>query len=161
MTEKRKPGRPSKSEAGPSTRNLTFRTRDDLRDRLSKAAAAAGRSVSEEIEFQLNRNLTADDTVDRMLGGSETALNLRVMAFIVQMIEQRTGKRFSEDAFTCEAVKFALHQSVDAQFIAGTPQEPLEASDDLKVAAVEFGRVVLGSFIKGLGEYAKGNQARS
>jgi len=36
--------------------NLTFRTRDELRERLEKAAAASGRSVSEEIEYRLNRD---------------------------------------------------------------------------------------------------------
>ena len=38
--------------------NLTFRARDQLRTALESAAAASGRSVSEEIEFRLNRDFS-------------------------------------------------------------------------------------------------------
>jgi len=41
-------------------RNLTFRTRDDLRDELERLAAASFRSVSEEIEFRLRRDIAGE-----------------------------------------------------------------------------------------------------
>jgi hypothetical protein len=49
----KKRGRPSKWSDGPSSRMLTFRTRDGLRERLQLAAGKSGRSVSEEIEYRL------------------------------------------------------------------------------------------------------------
>ena len=55
---KRKPGRPplpdSERKGGA---NLTFRARAGLRERLAAEAAKSGRSMSEEIEFRLNRDL--------------------------------------------------------------------------------------------------------
>jgi hypothetical protein len=52
----RRPGGQPKPLAQRKRNNLTFRTRDELRERLEKAAAASGRSVSEEIEYRLNRD---------------------------------------------------------------------------------------------------------
>jgi hypothetical protein len=40
--------------------NLTFRTRDQLRDQLERAAAATGRSISEEIEYRLTSSFSHD-----------------------------------------------------------------------------------------------------
>lgn len=37
-------------------RNLTFRVRDQMRVDLGRAARAAGRSISEEIEYRLERS---------------------------------------------------------------------------------------------------------
>lgn len=58
MQRKRKPGGQPKPEGERKRNNLTFRVRDALRARLEEAAAAAQRSVSEEIEFRLNRDFS-------------------------------------------------------------------------------------------------------
>ncbi|WP_426615406.1 Arc family DNA-binding protein [Bradyrhizobium sp. McL0616] len=49
----KKAGRPALDEAERKTVNFTFRSRAELRDKLSEAAAASGRSISEEIERRL------------------------------------------------------------------------------------------------------------
>lgn len=54
--EKRKRGGQPKPAAARKRNNLTFRTRDDLRERLERAAERSHRSVSEEIEFRLLRD---------------------------------------------------------------------------------------------------------
>jgi hypothetical protein len=41
--------------------NLTFRTRDQLRAQLERMATAAGRSISEEIEYRLTLSFSHDD----------------------------------------------------------------------------------------------------
>lgn len=52
----RKRGGQEKAPAERKRNNLTFRTRDRLYERLEQAAAASGRSVSEEIEHRLEHS---------------------------------------------------------------------------------------------------------
>lgn len=54
--KKRKRGGQPKPAAARKRNNLTFRTRDDLRERLERASGRSNRSVSEEIEFRLLRD---------------------------------------------------------------------------------------------------------
>jgi len=58
-------GRPAKAPMERKRRNLTMRVRDALRDSLGAAAAASGRSLSEEAEFRLEQSFMADDIVER------------------------------------------------------------------------------------------------
>ena len=52
-TTKRKRGRPRKPDREKRRNNVTIRMRDFLKERLQKSALESGRSLSEEIEFQL------------------------------------------------------------------------------------------------------------
>ncbi|MCG2665893.1 Arc family DNA-binding protein [Bradyrhizobium sp. GCM10023182] len=47
-------------EAEKKGRNFTFRSRGDMHERLSEAAAATGRSISEEIEARLAQSFEAE-----------------------------------------------------------------------------------------------------
>ena len=58
--QRRRDGR-RKPAAARKRNNLTFRTRDQLRDQLERVAAAAGRSISEEIEYRLTLSFSHDD----------------------------------------------------------------------------------------------------
>jgi hypothetical protein len=64
---KKRRGRPALPEAERRSRNLTFRSRRNLRKKLQEAAAANGRSVSEEIEWRLDRSFDHDE----IFGGAE------------------------------------------------------------------------------------------
>jgi hypothetical protein len=67
---KRRRGGQPKPAAQRKRNNLTFRVRDQLRERLEKAAAANDRSISEEIEHRLNRDFGWEATksdIDEML----------------------------------------------------------------------------------------------
>ena len=55
---KRKRGGQPKPPSERKRNNLTFRARDQLKTALESAAAVSGRSVSEEIEFRLNRDFS-------------------------------------------------------------------------------------------------------
>lgn len=63
---RRRIGRPPKSPEGRATNNLTFRTRGSLRDKLAEAAVKAKRSISEEIEYRLDRSFEQDDAIDQL-----------------------------------------------------------------------------------------------
>src|SRR5262245_2771337 len=60
-------GRPPKPEGDRKTTNFTFRGRPQLRERLGAAAAASGRSSSEEIEYILNRHFEFEN-LEKHLG---------------------------------------------------------------------------------------------
>src|SRR4051812_43148904 len=58
MTAKKPRGRPALDPTEKKRKNFTFRGTDQLHEELSKASAASGRSVSEEIEARLNESFT-------------------------------------------------------------------------------------------------------
>lgn len=60
MEKKRRRGRPRKQAALRKRNNLTFRTRDGLREQLEKTAKENGRSISEEIEHRLQMSFHHD-----------------------------------------------------------------------------------------------------
>jgi hypothetical protein len=67
-TEKKRPrGRPPVSEAERRVRNITFRSRGDMYEKLSEAAANHARSISEEIEGRLAKSLENDKYGDPSL----------------------------------------------------------------------------------------------
>src|SRR5712692_9935443 len=53
---KRRKGRPPVPPEARRSRNFTFRSREALHQQLGAAAKIAGRSISEEIEFRLERS---------------------------------------------------------------------------------------------------------
>ena len=62
MAQESKRGRPPKFAPGERTRGpLTIRLRDQVRQELEGAAAAAGRSLSEEIEYRLELSFNRRD----------------------------------------------------------------------------------------------------
>jgi hypothetical protein len=63
-TPKKRIGRPPKPAAERKERNFTFRTRPELRAQLTEAAAKSGRSISEEIEYRLDRTFMTDELSD-------------------------------------------------------------------------------------------------
>src|SRR5262249_62082990 len=56
MAAKKRIGRPSKAKEERKAVTFTIRSRGQMRERLQAAAITAGRSISEEIEFRLERS---------------------------------------------------------------------------------------------------------
>lgn len=54
MTQKRKRGRPKKSDDSAKRYPLGMRTTREIRKKIEKAAKASGRSLSAEVEFIIN-----------------------------------------------------------------------------------------------------------
>jgi predicted HicB family RNase H-like nuclease len=61
MAAKKRIGRPPKAEEDRKAVNFTFRSRGQMRERLQAAAIAVGRSISEEIEFRLERSFWQEE----------------------------------------------------------------------------------------------------
>jgi uncharacterized protein (DUF1778 family) len=101
-------GRPRKApvqgERHPVTVRLTAETKRDLEE----AADSSGRSLSQEIEVRLEHSFS----IDRMLGGGDTAMLLRALAGVVWIVEQHYGQKWNTNDITAAAVKAAIDHSV-------------------------------------------------
>jgi hypothetical protein len=81
MTRKKpRMGRPPRHAGERLSKNRTFRVRGELDDRLQTSANKSGRSVSEEIEYRLERSYQIDD------------LNQDMKAAIKEAIEESWAK---------------------------------------------------------------------
>ena len=61
MVAKKRIGRPPKANEDRKALNFTFRSRGQMRERLQTAAIASKRSISEEIEFRLERSFWQEE----------------------------------------------------------------------------------------------------
>jgi hypothetical protein len=61
MVAKKRIGRPPKANEDRKAVNFTFRSRGQMRERLQTAAIASSRSISEEIEFRLERSFQEEE----------------------------------------------------------------------------------------------------
>jgi Arc-like DNA binding domain len=98
-------GRPPKPAEDRKAVNFTFRSRRQMRERLQKAAALSGRSISEEIEDRLNQSFKQDD-FEQVLGQE-------------QLLWARYGKVI--DRIVEQAVRRAVKKTV--AFVAGESDE--------------------------------------
>jgi hypothetical protein len=103
----RKPprGRPPRHQGERLSKNRTFRVRGGLDEKLQAAAAASGRSVSEEIEFRLDQSFDRDAFIGLVLGGDENAKVLRTIALVMKL-ESRNG-HWLKDMKAVETVGWA------------------------------------------------------
>ena len=92
-TTKRKRGRPRKPDSEKRRNNVTIRMRDSLKRRLKESAVDAGRSLSEEIEFRLERIFVERD----FFGGDMGYESARLLFATIKMYEDRSGKSWRDD----------------------------------------------------------------
>ncbi len=102
-TTKKKRGRPRKPDSEKRRNNVTIRMKDDLKRRLEEAADSQGRSLSEEIEFSLERRFLEEAAY----GGKELNGLLMLMVGAAEIIQARTGKSWSSDWETSVKVRAA------------------------------------------------------
>jgi hypothetical protein len=112
------PGRPPRHPGERLSKNRTFRVRGGLDEKLQAAAAASGRSVSEEIEFRLDQSFDRDAFIGLVLGGDENAKVLQSIATVMKL-ESHNG-HWLKDVNTSETVRRAVN------FVIGKFAEPYE-----------------------------------
>jgi hypothetical protein len=100
-------GRPPRHQGERLSKNRTFRVRGSLDEKLQAAAAASGRSVSEEIEFRLDQSFDRDAFIGVLLGGDENAKVLQSIAMVMKL-ESRSG-HWLKDANTANTVRKAVN----------------------------------------------------
>ena len=112
------PGRPPRHPGERLSKNRTFRVRGGLDERLPAAAAATGRSVSEEIEFRLDQSFDRDAFFGLVLGGDENAKVLQSIATVMKL-ESYKG-HWLKDVETSDTVRRAVN------FVIGQFAEPYQ-----------------------------------
>ena len=96
-------GRPALKLGSPKRSSFNTRLRTEIKQQLETEAQIAGRSLSEEIEFRLERSLQQEaDSGGRQLHGL-----LRLLVGVAEIIQERTGKSASNDWKTGLAVGHA------------------------------------------------------
>ena len=92
-TTKQKRGRPRKPDSEKRRNNVTIRMRDSLKRRLKESAVDAGRSLSEEIEFRLEKIF-----VERVFFGGDMGYEGACLLFAtIKMYEDTSGKSWRDD----------------------------------------------------------------
>src|SRR5262249_761085 len=137
MAATKRIGRPPKAKEDRKAVNFTFRSRDQMRERLEAAAAASGGSISEEIEFRLNQSFDEERLSAAFLGGNDTAKALQLIANVMRL-ETAAGTPWSKDQEKAEAVQTATNL-----IIAGTAGLPVVrefVSDVIDLRPSERGR---------------------
>jgi hypothetical protein len=97
-------GRPPIPEEERRSRNLTFRSRGKLHEQLQAAAAASGRSISEEIERRLDQSFWYDDVV----GSAEIAELAREAIVCAAGIKKNSSEGLEADNRARDVLRAAL-----------------------------------------------------
>ena len=154
---KRKRGRPPRSPEGKATRNLTFRTRDSVRERLEASAAAADRSVSEEIEIRLAKSYEPQ-TGRWTSGAEETELLVRMFAGSALMLEMVRPASWLEDKEHRQDLRDAfdtLLTTIAAKVGEQSEDEPKSAVEKVTAALARqqfsYGKTLAEGILKGVG----------
>jgi hypothetical protein len=90
--------------------NVTIRLRDGLKSAVQEAGSAEGRSLSEEIEYRLERSFLVEDHLAVIAGDPATAVFVREMLEVKRLIETEQGKSVWDDFECHEAMKAALNE---------------------------------------------------
>lgn len=88
---KKAPGRPARHSGEKLSKNRTFRVRGQLDDQLAVAAERSGRSVSEEIEYRLDRSFENQLALEQALNlafGSAISGHLMIVGDIMRTTAQ-------------------------------------------------------------------------
>lgn len=112
QTAKAREGKPGPKPRGPyhyKRKTLTTRVTEGTRQRIEGDAVASGRSLAQEVELQLERSPSA-----AVLGSKETYGLLRLLAAAAEIIEAKTGKSWSSDWDTFQAVQAAWRKLIPA-----------------------------------------------
>ncbi|TIW73405.1 MAG: hypothetical protein E5V58_10905 [Mesorhizobium sp.] len=80
-----KRGPKPKPNAGPSV-VFSSRMAPELKAKLEEAAAARGRTLSDEIQMRLRRTFIDDEKIEEIFGDRETYMLLRVVALAIQLV---------------------------------------------------------------------------
>ncbi len=128
-------------------KTLTTRITNKTRENLDAAAKATDRSLSQEIEFRLERSFLQDEADERVrettleviydsFGGEKTFRVMSLLASMVQVVEQRTGKSYFEDPDTNIKANNMISEAINRYGPAKTDEVPsaFEAIDRKKAA---------------------------
>ena len=104
---RKKRGRPP-LKGQPKRSSFNTRIRTELKERLESAAGDAGRSLSEEIEFRLERSFREDDARVQEFGGRWAYELFRLLAAAARNVSARMGEDWLENEQAYDQVRLAI-----------------------------------------------------
>lgn len=113
MAEPKRRGRPPKPAAQVKRANLTFRTRDELREMLVESAKRSQRSLSEEVEYRLEQSMSGEEALLDNLGGPNTKRVLRPLLIFFELLHMRE-KDWVTDGEVAKTLGDSIKLIVDA-----------------------------------------------
>jgi DNA-binding CsgD family transcriptional regulator len=84
---------------------VSFRTTEEMRDQLERAASASGRSITQEIEHRLEQSFREEDLLSRYFGSDEAIELLKELSLIINHQMIRSGRSWRDDHATREAIR--------------------------------------------------------
>ena len=116
-------------------KTLTTRITNKTRENLDAAAKATDRSLSQEIEFRLERSFLQDEADARVreatldgiwdsFGGIKIFRIMRLMASMIQAVEHTTGKTWLKDHKTRILVNSVLSEAINKFWPVATNKVP-------------------------------------
>lgn len=103
MVQKR--GRPPLPPGEGKKVPLNMRTTRKVRDRLEAAAIDTGRSLTQEVEYRLQRSFEDEDAIFESFSGEHTYRLMKLLGAAVGVTENTTGKQWNQDAKTFASVE--------------------------------------------------------
>lgn len=121
-------GRPPKAPEKGRRQNYTFRMSDETRDRVIAAAAASGRSMSEELEWRVEESFREEDrrlTSSALMNGSRNAYSLisKIIAAInyLENLKDKSGNKIgSLDWHNHEQTSAGIRAAIDSLVMSAT-----------------------------------------
>jgi hypothetical protein len=94
---RRRRGRPALPVGEAKRASFNTRLRNDTKERLEKEARKAGRSLSEEIEYRLERSIQVQDAQCEVFGGKLPLILMRALAAYGAATSATRGKDYLSD----------------------------------------------------------------
>ncbi len=106
-------------------RPMSFRIREDLREKLERAASANGQSFTQEIASRLDRSFQESDLLKMYFGRDDTITLIKTIAVHVNFVQALKKRSWTEDAETRAVILETVNEIMKSQFDA--VDQPLEA----------------------------------
>ena len=160
--QQKKRGKPGPKPRGPfanKRKTLTTRITERTRRRIEEAAEQTDRSLSQEIEFRLERSLSDEDLRHAEFGSEAIYKFMKTLVRVVNIVELKTGSTFGDDPFTRAQAILAMQYVLQAyeieagsatvdrgkSVLTGEPPVGKEVGESLgKEIGRELARLILG-----------------
>lgn len=127
-------GRPPKPKADSKTENFSTRITSDLREKIDRAAAKNGNSVSKEVALRLGRSFEFDrreQVLVKNLGGPQTYGLLLTIYGLINSVEGMVGAAWHSNSYAADVAKRAVLIAFDHLSPQPQPGETPDLPDHL------------------------------
>lgn len=150
-------GRPPLPPGKRKRESMGFRPTPELRKKLENAAKESGLSLTQVVERRLDQSFLGDELLGVLFGDKSTYRLMVLLGTIINLVQEQTGKKLSEDPETYAEVKNA----VSVVLKAFGPTAPTYPKGIRSVFATSIGRNAVEKKIGDLLEAEAEQRSRS